>query len=351
MNSRAGKTTFLCLFVLALSLSFAPALFAQSEPFYKGKTIRIVTGFGPGDVDDQWPRLIGPIMTKYIPGNPNVVVQNMAGAGSMVAANYVYGVAKPDGLTLGWISPGLYIDQLMGKKEVQFDWTKFSWIGSPVQSNSQMYMRADAPYRTIEEIRKAAEPPRCGSSGQANMGYYLPRLLEETLDVKFKIVTGYQGGNEVDLGVERGEIHCRGMSIEAFFAREPFHTWRKTGFVRNLVQTGRKRDPQLAEVPTLYELMDKYNTAESGRRLASVVLTVGVLGRPMVAAPTLPADRTRVLRGAFANALKDAELIAEAKRRNFGLQPVGGEELEALANEVMAQPPEVIQRLRKLLGM
>jgi tripartite-type tricarboxylate transporter receptor subunit TctC len=104
-------------------------------------------------------------------------------------------------------------------------------------------------------------------------------------------------------------------------------------------------------VPTLYELMDKYNTAEGGRRLASVVLTVGVLGRPMVAAPTLPADRTRVLRGAFANALKDAELIAEAKRRNFGLQPVGGEELEALANEVMAQPPEVIQRLRKLLGM
>ncbi|MDP2601569.1 MAG: tripartite tricarboxylate transporter substrate-binding protein [Deltaproteobacteria bacterium] len=350
MNSRAGKTTFLCLFVLALSLLFARALHAQGEPFYKGKTIRIVTGFGAGDVDDQWPRLIGPIMTKYIPGNPSVIVQNMAGAGSMVAANYVYGVAKPDGLTLGWISPGLYIDQLLGKKEVQFDWTKFSWIGSPVQSNSQMYMRADAPYRTIEEIRKAAEPPRCGSSGQANMGYYLPRLLEETLDLKFKIVTGYQGGNEVDLGVQRGEIHCRGMSIEAFFAREPFHTWRKTGFVRNLVQTGRKRDPQLPEVPTLYELMDKHNTAEGSRRLASVVLTVGVLGRPMVAAPTVPADRIRVLRGAFASALKDAELIAEAKRRNFGLQPVGGEELEVSANEVMAQPLEVIQRLGKLLG-
>lgn len=349
MNSRAGKRTYLFLFVFALSLSFACALFAQGEPFYKGKTIRIVTGFRPGDVDDQWPRLIGPVMTKYIPGNPNVIIQNMVGAGSMVAANYIYGVAKPDGLTLGWISPGLYIDQLMGQKEAQFDWMKFSWIGSPVQSNSQMYMRADAPYRTIEDIRKAAEPPRCGSSGQANMGYYLPRLLDETLGLKFKIVTGYQGGNEVDLAVERGEIHCRGMSIEAFFAREPFHTWRKTGFVRNLVQTGRKRDPQLADVPTLYELMDKYDTAEGGRRLASVVLTVGVLGRPMVAGPTTPADRTRVLRSAFTSALKDAELIAEAKKRNFGLQPVSGEELESLANEVMAQPPELIQRLRKLL--
>lgn len=187
--------------------------------------------------------------------------------------------------------------------------------------------------------------------GTGTYGLHVPRLLEETLDLKFKVVTGYQGGNEINLGVERGEIHCRAKSIEAFFAREPFHTWRKTGFVRNLVQTGRKRDPQLAEVPTIYELMDKYNTAEGGRRLASVVLTVGVFGRPMVAAPTIPTDRTRVLRSAFTSALKDAELIAEARKRNFGLQPVSGEELEALANEVMAQPPEVIQRLRKLLGM
>ena len=350
MKSRSGKRACLCVFVLALTLSFAGGLFAQGDPFYKGKTIRIVTGFGPGDVDDQWPRLIGPIMTKYIPGNPNVIVQNMAGAGSMVAANYLYGVAKPDGLTLGWISPALYIEQLMGRKEVQFDWPKFSWIGSPVQSNSQMYMRTDAPYKTIEDIRKAAEPPRCGSSGQSNMGYYLPRLLEETLGLKFRVVTGYQGGNEVDLAVERGEIHCRGMSIEAFFAREPFHTWRKTGFVRNLVQTGRRRDPQLAEVPTIYELMEKYNTGEDGRRLASAVLTVGILGRPMVAPPTAPADRTRILRSAFTSALKDTELIAEAKKRNFGLQAVSGEELEALAKEVMVQPPELIQRLRKLLG-
>ena len=350
MHSRADKTVFFCLLALALSVSFASALFAQSEPFYKGKAIRIVTGFGAGDVDDQWPRLIGPIMMKYIPGNPNVIVQNMAGAGSMVAANYVYGVAKPDGLTLGWISPALYIEQLMGRNEVQFDWRKFSWIGSPVQSNSQMYMRTDAPYKTIDDIRKAVEPPKCGSSGQSNMGYYLPRLLEETLDLKFKVVTGYQGGSEVDLGIERGEIQCRGMSIEAFFAREPFHTWRKTGFVRNLVQTGRKRDPQLLDVPTLYELMDKYNTAEGARRLASTVLTVGILGRPMVAAPTIPAERTRILRSAFARALKDPELITEAKKRNFGLEPVSGEELEALANEVMTQPPAVIQRLKNLLG-
>lgn len=350
MKSGASKTITFFLLLLVLSLASAPDLCAQADPFYKGKTIRIVTGFVPGDVDDQWPRLIAQVMAKYIPGNPNFIVQNMAGAGSMVAANYVYSVAKPDGLTLGWISPGLYIDQLLGRKEVQFDWTKFSWIGSPVQTEHQMYMRTDAPYKTIEDIRKATEPPKCGSSGLANMGYYVPRLLEETLELKFKIVTGYQGGNEIDLGVERGEIQCRAMSIEAFFAREPFHTWRKTGFVRNLIQTGRKRDPKLPEAPTLYELMDQHNTPEDARRLATGVLTVGVLGRPMVGAHGIPSDRVRLLRSAFASALKDPELINEAKRRNFGLQPVSGEEMEALANEVMAQPPEAIQRLRKLLG-
>lgn len=289
-------------------------------------------------------------MGKYIPGNPNFIVQNMTGAGSMVAANYVYGVAKPDGLTLGWISPGLYIDQLIGRKEVQFDWTKFSWIGSPVQSNHQMYMRTDTPYKTIEDIRQATEPPKCGTTGLGNMGYYVPKLLEEALGLKLKIVTGYQGGSEIDLGVERGEIQCRAMSIEAFFAREPFHTWRKTGFVRSIIQTARNRDLKLPDVPTIYELMDQYNTPDQARRFVTVVLSVGAVGRPMVGAPAIPADRVKLLRSAFASALKDPELIAEATRRNFGLQPISGEDMEALAKEVIAQPPEVIQRLRKLLG-
>ena len=339
------KIAFAALFFLACTSTIQ----AQA-PFYQGKTIRIVTGFTPGDVDDQWPRLIGQVVGKYIPGNPNFVVQNMTGAGSMVAANYVYGVAKPDGLTLGWISPGLYIDQLIGRKEIQFDWTKFSWIGSPVQSNHQMYMRTDTPYKTIEDIRQATEPPKCGTTGLGNMGYYVPKLLEEALGLKLKIVTGYQGGSEIDLGVQRGEIQCRAMSIEAFFAREPFHTWRKTGFVRSIIQTARNRDLRLPDVPTIFELMDQYNTPDQARRFVTVVLSVGAVGRPMVGAPGIPADRVKLLRSAFASALKDPELIAEAKRRNFGLEPVSGEDMEALAKEVIVQPPEVIERMKKLLG-
>jgi hypothetical protein len=164
------------------------------------------------------------------------------------------------------------------------------------------------------------------------------------------MVTGYQGGSEIDLGVERGEIQCRAMSIEAFFAREPFHTWRKRGFVRSIIQTGRKRDAKLLDVPTIFELMDQYQTPDQARRFVTVVLSVGAVGRPMVGAPGIPADRVKLLRSAFASALKDPELIAEAKRRNFGLEPVSGEDMEALAKEVIAQPPEVIGQLRRLLG-
>ncbi|MBI4528939.1 MAG: hypothetical protein HY695_34510 [Deltaproteobacteria bacterium] len=146
------------LFSVFLILFFATA-HAQT-PYYQGKTIRIVTGFPAGDVNDQWPRLIGQHMSKYISGNPGIIIQNTPGAGSLIAANHVYTVAKPDGLTLGWIGPALYFDQLIGRKEVQYDWSKFTWIGSPMRSEHHIYMRTDSPYKTIEDIRRGVDPPK-----------------------------------------------------------------------------------------------------------------------------------------------------------------------------------------------
>jgi tripartite-type tricarboxylate transporter receptor subunit TctC len=139
--------------------------------------------------------------------------------------------------------------------------------------------------------------------------------------------------------------------MSSFFAHEPFHTSRKTGFVRVLVQTGRNRDPKLPDVPTIYELMDHYKTPEGSRRLATVVLAAGALGRPLVGTPGIPEDRVKILREAFVMTVKDPEFLAEVKKRKWELDPVGGEELEALAKEVVAQPPEVIERMKKLLGM
>jgi tripartite-type tricarboxylate transporter receptor subunit TctC len=336
----------LCPLIL---LSLKP-VFAQT-PFYQGKTIKVIVGTVPGVLYDQWARVLAAHMGKHIPGNPDFIVQNMPGAGHMIAANYLYSVAKPDGLTIiGSIIPSLYFNQLIGRKEVQFDWGKFAWIGSPVRGDHQMYIRTDAPYKTIEDIRQAKEPPKCGATGTGTSEYYLPKLFEETLGAKFTMVTGYQGGSEIDKAVERGELICRAFTLEAFFSREPYHTWRKSGFVRNLVQTGRKRDPRLEDVPTIHELMDRYKTPEGSRRLATVVLASGALGRPMIGPPGMPSDRVKILREAFSKTMKDQDFLAELKKRKYELEPVGGEELETIVREAMAQPQEVIERLKKLLG-
>ncbi|MBI2361344.1 MAG: hypothetical protein HYV04_20955 [Deltaproteobacteria bacterium] len=348
-NRSATTATLFLLLSLASTLGFSPALQAQA-PFYQGKTIRVVRGGLAGDLYDLWTRLVAKHMGKHIPGNPNVIVQNMPGAGSVIAANYVYGVARADGLTLGSLNPGIYLDQLIGRKEVQFDWAKFRWIGTPEQTDFLFFIRADSPYKSIEDIRAAAEPPKCGSTGLGSVLTQIPKLMEETLGTKFNIVVGYQGAPDIDLAMERGEVQCRLITFSAFFGREPFNTWRKKGFLRVLTQTGKKRDSLLPDVPTIYELMDKYKTPEAGRRLATVILAPNVFGRPWVATPGVPAERVQILREAFNRAVNEPELLAEAKKRGWRVGPMTGQELESLAKEVISQPPEIIERMRKLLG-
>ena len=270
----------------ALFVSYSNSL--ADKPFYEGETITIVAGTKAGDVYDLYARLFAQFMPKYIPGNPNIIVQNMPGAGSMIAANYVYNVANPDGLTIGALFPALYFDQIIGRSEVKFDWNKFIWLGSPVTSNNLLYMRADTPYKSIADVVKASTAPKCGATGTSSTAYYLPKLLDEVIGTKFDIVLGYQSGQDIDLAVERGELVCRAFTNTAFFAREPFITWRKNHFVRVLMQSGRKRDQRLKEVPTIYELMDQYKTPPAGRSLTTLVLAAGDFGRPYVLPPNTP---------------------------------------------------------------
>ena len=318
--------------------------------FYQGKIIRVVVGSSPGGGYDLWARLMARYLGKYVPGNPETVVQNMPGAGGVVAANYIYAVARPDGLTLGAFNPGLYFEQLVGRPEVKFDWSKFTWIGSPEQNDVMHYIRSDAPFKTVDDLRNAKEPPRCGSTGTGTSGHYLPRLLDETLGIKTTIVSGYQGGSEIDLAVERNEVVCWSPLVATFFGREPYKRWFKTGFVRVIVQSGTKRDPRLKDVPTLAELMEQYKTPDSGKRLAKVVLTAATLGRPISAPPRLPAERTKLLREAYAKAMKDTELLADAEKRGWDVNLLSGQELEALAKDVVAQPRDVIERMKWVMG-
>jgi tripartite-type tricarboxylate transporter receptor subunit TctC len=340
------KKLLITLIMLGLSGSSAQA----QTPFYQGKTINIVVGTKAGDVYDLYPRLLAEFMPKYIPGSPNIIIQNVPGAASLIAANQVYNVAKPDGLTIGAIYPALYFEQLIKRPEVKFDWNKFGWIGSTVTSNHLMYMRGDTPYKVIDDVRKASTAPKCGATGVTSTGYYMPKLMDETIGTKFDIVSGYVSGQDIDLAVERGELQCRAFTITAFFAREPFISWRKRNFVNVLIQTGNKRDARLKDTPTIYEFMDKYKTSESGRNLAKLVLAAGDFGRPLVTPPGVPADRVKILREAFNKSVNDPALLAEAEKRRLEMDPGTGEELEALGKEVMAASPEVIERMRKLLG-
>jgi tripartite-type tricarboxylate transporter receptor subunit TctC len=317
---------------------------------YQGKTLTIIVGSAPGVAYDIYARLVGQFIGKYLPGNPNVVVQNMPAAGSLVAANYVFGIAKPDGLTIASINPALYFNQLQGQREVKYDWAKFTWIGSTDKSEHLMYMRADTPYKTIQDVRKSAEPPKCGATAAGTSGHYVPRLLEDTLGTKFNIVTGYPGGSDIDLAVERGELVCRALTIAAYYAREPYHTWRKKGFARIIMQTGQKRDPLLPDVPTLNELMDEAKTPDIARRLSAVLLSSGEFGRPLVASPGLAPDRAKLLREAFMKSVADPALLAEANKKKIEITPTSGEELAKLAKEVIDQPREVVDRMKKILG-
>src|SRR5262245_24838640 len=333
--------------VFATMLLFAaPSLGGAQTPYFQGKTVTIIVGTVSGDLYDLYARAIALFMGKYLPGNPNVIVQNMPGAGHMIAANYIYTVSKPDGLTLGAVNAGLYFEQLVGRAEVKFDWPKYSWIGNATKSPQVLYMRADTPFKTIEDVRSAKEPPKCGTTGTGNMGYLVPKLLEETVGAKFSVVSGYQGGNEIDLGVERGEIQCRSLSTEAYFSREPFLTWRKNGFARELVQGGKTRLEKLGTVPTIYELLDKYKTPESGRRLAGALLASGEFHRPYMAPPSMRPEIVRTLREAFNKTMKDPDFIAEAKKKRLDLDPTTGEEVQAIAGDVLAQPKDVIERLK-----
>ena len=338
------------ILAIAFVLVSTPRLSAQTD-FYRGKQVRVVVGFTTGGFYDRWARLLARYMPKYIPGNPSFVVQNMPGAGSVVATNYVYSVAKPDGLTIGLPSSGIYLDQLVGRPEVKFDIRKFAWIGSPVSEPMIFYVRSDSPYKTIADVKNAKEPAKCGSTGTVSTDFILARMLEDTLPpLKINTVLGYPGGSEIDLAVEKGEVVCRGMTASPYFGREPFLSWQKKNFVRVLLYSGKKRDERIPDVPTITEIFDKEKVPENSRRVAQVILAAESFGRPIISGPGLPADRVATLRRAFDQSMKDPDLLAETQKQKMDVDPESGENLEKLAQQILQQPAEVLARVKKILS-
>ena len=344
------KPSILAVIVALISFTPTPSVQAQDEPFYKGKTIRFVVGSATGNFYDSWARLLARHWGKYIAGNPAVMVQNMPGAGSITAVNYVYSVAKPDGLTVVLPNNSIYIEQLVGRKEAQFDLRKYHWLGSASQDSIMFYMRADTGIKSVGDIVRAKQPPSCGGSGTTSSDYIVARILDLAVGAKINSVSGYQGGSDADLAVEKGEIVCRAHTLASHFGREPFNTWHKKGFDLHLLQSGRKRDPRAPEAPTMYEILEEFKVPDTKRRVAQALLAGGEFGRPVLVTPGTPVERVRVLRESLRNMLKDPELLADAKKSRMEVDYTSGEELEVLLKEVLGQPPEVVEQAKKILG-
>jgi tripartite-type tricarboxylate transporter receptor subunit TctC len=337
------------MFLMVWTASVQPANGQAGKPFYEGKTIQLLVASGPGATTDISARLVGRYLGKHIPGSPGIVVQNMPGAGGMVAANYVYNVAKPDGLTIAAISRANYIEQMVGRPEVKTDFRKLNWIGSFNKSPMMAACRSDTEYKSISAIRTAKTPPRFGQSGTGSISYVFVNLIEKILDLKVKNVTGFKSGRDTDLGLERGEIDCRATS-DVTVIRAPWNHWVQEKYVTFVLQQGPEKSPLLPPAPTVAELARP--EAKPYLMLMNVMLAYTEFDRPFAAPPGVPMERVQMLRDGFERMLKDAEFAAEAKKLLDwdGATYLSGEQLQRKMIATITQTPEVIKRIKEILA-
>ena len=352
MTEWLSLVTVVSLFagVTCVFLDARPAFAAapQSAVPAPSDTINLLVGFRPGAAYDMYARLTARYMLRYLPGKPVFLVENKP-EDAQETVRRIYR-AKPDGATLAALIPALYLAQLSAKSDPGFDLTRLNWIGSPTKSHYLLYMSTKAPFKTMRDIRDGVTPPLCGAGTETTTGYYVPKLFEKTLGTKLALRMGFEEGPDTDAAVERGEVQCRALTIDGFFSHEPYPTWIKKEIVRIILQTGSKRDARLPNVPTLYEVMDEFKTSAANRNLSKLVLASSDFGRPMVAPPGLPAKQLKTFRDAYDKAMKDPALRAEAKQQPLEVNPTTGQELEALAKDVIAQPKDLVARMNKLMG-
>ena len=345
MNKRFSPVSLALVFLLQASFSLT---YAQ-EPYYKGKTIRFLVNFSAGGPTDVFGMLIARYFPKHVAGNPPVVVQNMAGAGGSVSANYLYNVAKPDGLTILAVNRANYLEQMVGRPEVKLDFRKLNWLGSFNRAPMMITCRKDSGFTTIDALRNAKNPARFGEGGTGSISYVFSSLLGEIFDFKVKHVTGYGSAREIDLGIERGEADCR-ATTDIALVRPPWPTWAQQGFMVFVVQQGPAKSRLLPQTtPTVYELAPP--AAKATLSLMDVIVAYTDFDRPFAAPPAIPKDRLQILRDAFEKMLADANFLLEAKKLVDwdGTSYMNGLELQKKIEKTITQPPDVIKRIKDIL--
>jgi tripartite-type tricarboxylate transporter receptor subunit TctC len=321
------------------------AVSAADEPFYKGKTVRIVVGFSAGGGFDTYARVLARHMTKHIPGTPTIIIENMTGAGSLIAANHVYKVAKPDGLTIGHFIGGLFLGQVLGQKGVQFDARQFEFIGAPVRDQAVCALTKASGITSPEKWFASPTPVKMGGVAPgSSTPDNVTRVLKAALGLPIQVVTGYKGTADVRLAADGGELAggCWGWdSISA--------TWRKALDSRDVsvvLQTGRKAHPDLPNVP----LAIKLAKSEEARKLVEVAIhDDSEILRTYTLPPATPKDRVQLLRKAFLATLNDPQFLADADKANLGVDPVSGEAIEKIIAGFFKLDPGFLGKLKEIL--
>jgi tripartite-type tricarboxylate transporter receptor subunit TctC len=319
--------------------------------FYKGKRVNLIVSYGPGGGYDVYARVLARHIGRHIPGNPSIVVQNMPGAGSLRGANYLYNVAPRDGTTFGTFARNMAMLGLVktGQK-VQFDPTKFTWLGSSSSLANDAYvliMRRDAKVKTIDDARRAGGPPIIlGSTAEGTSSDAMGVLLREWLGFNVKVIPGYTDSGVLFLAIERGEVEGRTVGLSSVRSNKP--DWLKpNGFARVMVVFGRgTRFAEFPDAPTARELARN----EADRNLIEVLETPYALSRPYAAPPDVPPERARALQEAFMATHKDPAYLADAEKVGIEISPIGGAEIRTLIDKIAKTPPEQLKRIESLIA-
>jgi tripartite-type tricarboxylate transporter receptor subunit TctC len=328
---------------LAACASLAAGASAQpADPvaaFYAGKSIRIVIGYSPGGGYDLYARMLARHMGKHLPGNPNIVAENMPGAGSLRAANFLYGAAPKDGTMFGTFGRGIVMEPLLQRSGgAKFEATKFTWIGSISDEVSVCAFWHATGIRTWQDLKSSPKPVTVGATGSGSDTDVYAIMIRNLLRAPLKLVSGYPGGADINLAVQRGEVDGRcGWSWSSLLAREkPLYDDKR---IHVVAQISLKKHDDLPDVPRVVDLTD------SPSDLAAIRLIVSreSMARPFAAPPGIPPERVAALRRAFDLTMKDPEFIAEARRQSVEVRPLSGAEVDALVKEVYASSPEVVK--------
>lgn len=330
------------LALLATTAWWTPALAQPS--FFEGKTIRIIVGFSAGGGFDTYSRTIGRHLAKHVPGRPAVVVENMPGAASLIAANHAYKIAKPDGLTIVNFHGNQLIGQLLGRDGVEFDGRKFVWLGVPSRDNTVCALTRASGIATAEQWLAAPTPVKLGGVGPGDSTHDTARVLQAALGLPIQLVRGYKGTAEIRLAAESGEVAGGCWQWESIKA-----TWRKALDAGEIAVVLQVTSKPLPDLPNVALALDLARTEEARRLLRAAIVAPSAMNRLYALPPGTPPDRVQTLRAAFLETLRDPQLLADARQAKLDVDPIGGEELERLVQEVFRLDPALTAKLKGIL--